>query len=72
MENIGWKIQEAVQNIPQGSMQDTLIKGSGLLGGGTFFTGFVLDPTYLIAMGQFMGGLAALLTICYTIYKGRK
>jgi len=53
-------------------MQDTAIKVSGLVGGSTFLSGFMVDPSYLTATGQFMGGLAALITICYTIYRGKK
>ena len=65
-------LQEIIQHIPNGSIQDTAIRLSGVLGGSTFLSGFLLDPTWLAASGQFIGGLAALLTIGYTIYKGRK
>ena len=66
------QLQDIIHHIPHGSLQDTAIRLSGIIGGGTFLSGFVLDPTWLTATGQFMGGLAALLTIGYTIYKGRR
>jgi len=65
-------LSDIVQHIPHGSMQDTAIKVSGLVGGSTFLSGFMVDPSHLTAVGQFMGGLAALITICYTIYRGKK
>jgi len=65
-------LSDIVQHIPQGSVQDTAIKVSGFVGGSTFISGFLVDPSYISAIGQFMGGLAALITICYTIYRGKK
>jgi len=42
------------------------------VGGSTFLSGFMVDATLLSASGQFMGGLAALATVIYSIYKGYK
>jgi hypothetical protein len=64
-------IQEMAHQAAQGPLKDTIIKASGLVGGSTFFSGFLIEPAYLTAWGQFMGGLAALVTAAYMIYKGK-
>lgn len=50
------------------------MKAAGAGGGLTMAGGIatIFDPTVLTAWGVFMGGLASLLTIFYTIYKNRK
>jgi hypothetical protein len=64
-------IQEMAHQAAEGPFKDTIIKASGLVGGSTFFSGFLIEPSYLTAWGQFMGGLAALITAFYMIYKGK-
>ncbi len=63
--------QEMIEHVTTGPLRDTVIKASGVVGGSTFFSGFFLDASLLTALGQFMGGLAALVTVLYTIYRGR-
>lgn len=72
-------LSDIIQHIPHGSAQDTAIKVSGFLGGGSAFAGLTADLSgwsevaqILANMGIFIGGLAALITICYTMYRGRK
>ena len=65
-------LQEIANQIPVNSVQDIGIKAGGFIGGSTFLSGFMFDATYLSASGQFMGGLAALATVIYSIYKGYK
>jgi len=61
-------LHEIAQHISDSPARDFAVKAAGWVGGSTFVSGFVFDPTWLTAAGQFMGGLAALLTIIYTIW----
>ena len=69
------RAQYLAQHIPEG----VLIKGSGLLGGGSAFAGLTADLSgwseiaqILANLGIFIGAMTALCTFLYTIYKGRK
>jgi len=71
------RLVDLIQQIPPEAAP--AIKASGVVGGGSALFGLSVDTSGLgiwaeIAanLGVFMGGLAALLTIAYTILKGRK
>lgn len=63
---------DALAQLPPSTINQTAIKVGGFVGGSTFVSGFMVDATLLSASGQFMGGLAALATVIYSIYKGYK
>jgi len=65
-------VLDTIAQLPTTSIHQTAIKVGGFVGGSTFLSGFMFDATYLSASGQFMGGLAALATVIYSIYKGYK
>tara|TARA_R110000782_G_scaffold47256_4_gene104053 strand:+ start:10330 stop:10548 length:219 start_codon:yes stop_codon:yes gene_type:complete len=68
---IHMNVIETIAQIPTTSIHQTALKVGGFVGGSTFLSGFVFDATLLSSSGQFMGGLAALATVIYSIYKGR-
>ena len=72
-------VQEIVQHISPHLPQATVIKASGLLGGGTAFAGLTADLSgwseiaqILANFGIFIGAITAFSTFVYTIYKSRK
>jgi len=65
-------VLDTIAQLPTTPIHQTAIKVGGFIGGSTFLSGFMFDATYLSASGQFMGGLAALATVIYSIYKGYK
>jgi fluoride ion exporter CrcB/FEX len=65
-------VLDTIAQIPTTSIHQTALKAGGFVGGSTFVSGFVVDATLLSSAGQFMGGLAALATVIYSIYKGRR
>ena len=65
-------VLDTIAQLPTTPIHQTAIKVGGFVGGSTFLSGFMFDATYLSASGQFMGGLAALATVIYSIYKGYK
>ena len=69
-------LQTILQDTPA---QDVVIRTSGLVGGSVSVFGLSVDTsalTYwaqiLADVGIFIGAVAAMITILYTIYKGRK
>lgn len=63
-------LTEIVHHVPPAG--DWAIKASGVLGGSSFLAGLTLEPAWISSIGTFMGGLAALITIIYTIVKNNK
>jgi len=70
-------IRDMIQQIPESATP--VIKSAGFVGGGSALAGLSIDTSGLSVWAQiasdigiFMGGLAALTTIAYTIYKNRK
>lgn len=69
------RVQEAVQHVPS----DLVIRGSGLLGGSTALAGVATDLSQWSEVAQimgnvgiFVGAITAFLSLCYTVYRGRK
>jgi hypothetical protein len=69
-------IAKIVQHVPL--KEDLIIKSAGTIGGSSSVVGLTWDTSalsywvqVLSDIGIFFGGVAAIITIIYTIYKGR-
>lgn len=72
-------IQEIAQHIAESPARDLAVKASGLVGAGVSFFGVQLDLSGFSEIAQiaanvgiFLAGLAAFMTILYTVFTGRK